>query len=153
MSATPRVWFFTERWLGMWLLIGLYGCLLPSPPFLSLDLSNLPWGRAGSEDPEELQSACSTSAAQRIDLLHNDEQWCSPTAAPGRRHQGAQESTVSPGIFPGSVTLRAEGAEEEPHPSHLFKQAAQESQERVSLSLLRGDFGWGAWECDSLVAQ
>lgn len=33
----------------MWLLTGLHGCLLPSPPFLSLDLSCQPWGRAGSE--------------------------------------------------------------------------------------------------------
>lgn len=52
---------------------------------------------------------------------------------------------MGPGIFPGSVTLRAEGAEEESHPSHSFKQASQESQERVSFPLLKGDRGGGVW--------
>lgn len=69
---------------------------------------------------------------------------------PRGKHQRAQESTVGSGICPRSVNSRSEGAEKEPHLSHSFKQAAQESQDK-SLSHYGGATVHQCKECDWLL--
>lgn len=126
-----------ERWMGhvttnrsAW----LSPTLLTSP---ESDFSSPPWGRAASEGRFHICCLQNPSASQWWAVMLTNR------SSSRKAQRSPRRNTVDPGICPGFVTSRAEGAEEEPHLSHSFKQAAQENQERVSPTTE----GWwgGVW--------